>query len=296
MARRAIILAFSMGLALPVSLLAQAPRTFDSPQAAVDALIASASTNDTAGLASLFGSNGKEILTSGDPQKDKAEREEFVKLANGKRSLEPSSMNRNVMILIVGDEQWPFPVPIVRTNGKWSFDTAQGAIEMRARRIGANELDAIEICAGYVAAQDAYAGQDRDQDGMLEYAMRIMSSPGKHDGLYWEGSDALVPKGFAEAESRTGAAPKAYHGYYFRILQAQGPDAPGGPHNYVVKDSMIGGFGLAAWPAQYGVTGVHTFIVNQDGTVYEKDLGPPPAKGPVAVSVYNPDKTWTPVN
>jgi hypothetical protein len=196
------------------------------------------------------------------------------------------------MILTVGEENWPFPVPLVESNGKWRFDSAEGRVEMRARRIGSDELDAIEICAGFVGAQQAYATRIRDEHGVLEYAQQIRSSPGKHDGLYWEGADALVPEGFAEAESRGAAKPKPYHGYYFRVLKAQGPDAPGGSHNYVTKDSMIGGFALAAWPAEYGVTGIHTFIVNQDGIVYEHDMGP----GAPPLPRYNPDKSWMPVH
>jgi len=272
--------------------------TFDSPEAAMQALIDAAAKNDTGQLSALFGPNGRQILTSGDPQKDKAEREEFSRLANRKHELQPSTMNPNVRILIVGAEDWPFPVPIVQTNGKWRFETAQGAIEMRARRIGANELDAIEISAGYVEAQQAYAAQVRDQHGLLEYAQQIMSSPGKQDGLYWQGEGSLVPAGFAEAESRIGPAskPKPYHGYYFHILKSQGPDAPEGRHTYVSKESMIGGFGLVAWPAMYGVTGIHTFIVNQDGIVYERDLGRPTSNLTPPVNRYNPDKSWTPVN
>ncbi len=273
-------------------------RALIRPKRPMQALIDAAAKNDTARLAQIFGPSGKEILTAGDPQKDQAEREEFSQLVNRKHELQPSTMNPNVRILTVGAEDWPFPVPIVRTNGKWRFDTAQGRIEMNARRIGADELDAIEICSGYVEAQQAYAAQDRDADGVLEYTQRIMSSPGKQDGLYWPGEGSLVPEGFAAAESRVGAAskPKPYHGYYFRILRSQGPDAPGGQHNYLVKDSMIGGFALVAWPAEYGVTGVHTFIVNHDGIVYERDLGTPTPSSTPAVNTYNPGKSWTPVN
>lgn len=272
--------------------------TFDSPEAAMQALIDAAAKNDTAQLSALFGPNARQILTSGDAQKDTAEREEFSQLANRKHELQPSTLNSNVRILIVGSEDWPFPVPIVQTNGKWRFETAEGAVEMRARRIGADELDAIEICAGYVEAQQTYASQDRDKDGLLEYAQQIMSSPGKYDGLYWQGEGSLVPEGFAAAESRAGAAskPKPYHGYYFRVLKSQGPDAPEGQHNYLAKDSMIGGFGLVAWPAVYGVTGVHTFIVNQDGVIYERDLGRPTSNLAPSLNRYNPDKNWTPVN
>jgi Protein of unknown function (DUF2950) len=272
--------------------------TFDSPEEAVQALLKAVAGNDTAQLSALFGPNGKQILTSGDPQKDQAERTEFSQLAQRKHELQPSTLNKNVRILIVGAEDWPFPVPIVQTNGKWSFETSQGAMEMRARRIGANELDAIEICAGYVEAQRAYAAKVRDQHGVLEYAQQIKSSPGKQDGLYWQGEGSLVPEGFAEAESRASAAskPKPYHGYYFLVLKSQGPAAREGQHNYLSKDSMIGGFALVAWPANYGMSGIHTFIVNQDGIVYERDLGAHPANLTAPVNRYDPDKSWMPVN
>ena len=157
-------------------------------------------------------------------------------------------MNAALMILSIGSEDWPFPVPIVRSKDHWSFDASQGAVEMQARRVGANELDAIEICAGYVAAQMEYAAQDRDNRNMLAYAQRIVSAKGRHDGLYWEGnSESLVPRGFAEAAVETGRAAtfklRPYHGYYFRVLTARGPNTVGGQHNYIVKDSMIGGLG-----------------------------------------------------
>jgi len=269
---------------------------FDTPEAAVQALMDAVSKNDSAKLSALFGASARQVLTSGDPQKDKAEREEFSQLASRKHELQPSTMNHDVMILTVGAEDWPFPVPLLRTNGKWRFDTDQGRIEMRARRIGANELDAIEVCAGYVEAQQAYAAQDRDKNGMLKYAQQIMSSAGKHDGLYWEGEGSLVPVGFAEAESHNGPKPKPYHGYYFHILKSQGSNAPGGQHSYLSKDSMIGGFALVAWPAEYGVTGIHTFIVNQDGVVYERDFGMPTSNLAAPVNRYDPDKSWVTVN
>jgi hypothetical protein len=198
-------------------------------------------------------------------------------------------LNSAVTILAVGSEDWPFPVPIVHSKDTWYFDPSRGAVEMRARRVGTNELDTIEICASYVQAQTEYAAQVRDKHGMLEYAQRISAAQGQADTL-------SVPKAFADAAVETGKSttvkPKPYHGYYFRILQAQGPNAHGGRHNYMVKDSMIGGFGLVAWPARYGVTGVHTFIVNQDGVVYEKDLGNPATSLSTTVTSYDPDKSW----
>jgi Protein of unknown function (DUF2950) len=283
---------------LPAILCGQTPKTFDSAEAAAQALMQAAEKDDVAGLSGILGPAGKSVLTSGDAEQDKKERAEFARLARDKHELEPDEMNAAVTILAVGSEDWPFPVPIVRSKGKWSFDAAQGAVEMRARRIGANELDAIEICSGYVAAQMEYAAQDRDNHKMLAYAQHIVSAKGLHDGLYWEGnSESLVPKGFAEAAVETGRAPaaqlKPYHGYYFRVLKAQGPNAEGGQHNYVVKDWMIGGFGLVAFPAHYGASGIHTFIVNHDGSIYEKDLGNPAASASTTVIRYDPDKSWT---
>jgi len=283
---------------LPAISFGQTPKTFDSAEAAAQALMEAAEKDDVAGLSALFGPAGKDVLTSGDPQQDNKERAEFARLAHDKHQLEPDEMNAAVMILSVGSEDWPFPVPIVRNKDKWSFDASQGAVEMRARRIGAHELDAIEICAGYVEAQMEYASRDRNNHKMLAYAQRIVSAKGVHDGLYWEGdSEALVPKGFAEAAVEPGHASatdlKPYHGYYFRVLKAQGPNADGGQHNYIVKDSMIGGFGLVAFPAHYGASGIHTFIVNHDGVIYEKDLGSPATGASTTVTRYDPDKSWT---
>ncbi|MGA2435171.1 MAG: DUF2950 family protein [Bryobacteraceae bacterium] len=283
---------------LPATLFGQAPKTFDSAEAAAQALIVAAEKDDVAGLAAIFGPAGKSVLTSGDAEQDKKERAEFARLARDQHQLEPDEMNSAVTILSVGSENWPFPVPIVSSKDKWSFDAPQGAVEMRARRIGANELDAIEICSGYVAAQMEYAAQDRDNHKILAYAQHIVSAKGLHDGLYWEGnSESLVPKGFADAAVEAGrtasATRKPYQGYYFRVLKAQGPNAEGGQHNYVVKDWMIGGFGLVAFPAHYGVSGIHTFIVNHDGAIYEKDLGAPATSASTTVTGYDPDKSWT---
>jgi hypothetical protein len=283
---------------LPAISFGQTPKTFDSAEAAAQALMDAAEKDDVAGLAALFGPAGKDVLTSGDAEQDKKERAEFARLARDKHQLEPGEMNAAVMILSIGSADWPFPVPIVRSKDKWSFDASQGAVEMRARRIGANELDAIEICAGYVEAQTEYAAQDRDNHKMLAYAQHIVSAKGLHDGLYWEGSsESLVPKGFAEAAVETGRASaaklKPYQGYYFRVLKAQGPNAEGGQHNYIVKDTMIGGFGLVAFPASYGISGIHTFIVNHDGVIYEKDLGSPVTGTATTVTRYDPDKSWT---
>jgi hypothetical protein len=224
-----------------------AQERFESAEAAAQAVIDAADNHDSARLSAIFGPRGKDVLTSGDAAQDRAEQTEFARLARARHRLEIPPMNPNRVVLAIGDEDWPFPVPIVRTNGKWSFDASETPVEMRARRIGADELDAIEICYGYVEAQRKFAAEDRDKDGMLKYAPRLMSAPGRHDGLYWEGaSDPLVPEGFARAAwngaSKSGAKP--YHGYYFRVLEGQGSNAPGGAHNYFVKNKLIGGFGL----------------------------------------------------
>lgn len=255
---------------------AQAQKTFDSPEAAAQDLMDAATHNNVAELDAIFGARGKTLLSSGDPQKDQAERQEFATLAQDRHRLQQDSMDANRVILCVGSEDWPFPVPIVKKNGAWTFDSSMGSQAMKARRIGGDELDAIEICAGYAAAQLAYAQQQPVHD----YAAHIAAL------------GSLVPKEFVEA---TGANLKPYHGYYFRTLISQGPSAPGGAYRYLVTNAMMGGFALEAWPARYGVTGVHTFIVNQEGVVFEKDLGPATQAAPPVAS-YNPDATWTPVN
>lgn len=271
---------------------------FDSADAAAQALIAATANHDGARLSAIFGPQGNAILSSGNPQQDRAEQTEFSQLAQAKHQLIPDGRNPSRAILSIGDQDWPFPVPIVRSDGKWSFDASQAKVEMQARHIGADELDAVEICSGYVEAQRSYASEDRDKDGLLEYAAHMMSAAGRQDGLYWEGGgQPLVPRGLVDA---TWDGPnkklKPYHGYYFRILEGQGPNAPGGVHTYLVKNNLIGGFGLVAWPAQYGVSGIHTFIVNQDGVVYQKDIAPAPGAAPLPITRYDPDPSWVPVD
>jgi hypothetical protein len=203
------------------------------------------------------------------------------------------------VVLSIGEADWPFPIPIVRTDGKWSFDSTQAAVEMRARKIGADEIDVIEICKGYVAAQQKYAAGDGAKDGMLQYAARLNSTPGQRDGLYWEGaSEPLVPEGLAQAawDSAPGGGAKPYHGYYFRVLVEQGSNAVGGAYVYMVGGKMVGGFALVAWPAEYGVTVIHTFIVNHNGSVYEKDIEPARGKAPAPITRFDPDASWVRVD
>lgn len=273
---------------------APAQQPFDNPDSAMAALIDAAGNHDTAQLALILGPNSKSVLTSGDPAQDKAEQSEFVGLYRAKHELKPDARDPARVTVSIGDEDWPFPIPIIQRNGKWIFDSGDARIEMRARRIGTDELDAIEVCAGYVQAQKQYAAEERDKAGILMYASHMISAAGKHDGLYWQGEgEPLVPRAFAEAVwSASNPHPKPYHGYYFRILDGQGPNAPGGAHNYLVKNKLIGGFGLVAWPATYETTGIHTFIVNQDGVVYEKDIPPAPGGAPSPIARYDPDPSW----
>lgn len=275
-----------------------AQQRFDSAEAAAQALIDAVEHHDAARLSSIFGPQAKGILTSGNPAQDKDEQTEFARLARTKHRLEISPLNPNRVVLAIGEEDWPFPAPIVRRNGQWSFDASETPAEMHARKIGTHELDAIETCRGYVEAQLKFASEDRDNDGILEYAPHLITRPGRHDGLYWEGgSEPLIPVELAHAawEGAQKGEAKPYHGYYFRILVGQGQDAPGGAHNYLVKDKLMGGFGLVAWPAEYGVTGIHTFMVNQDGVVYQKDIAPVAGKPSPPITRFNPDHSWTPV-
>jgi hypothetical protein len=206
-------------------------------------------------------------------------------------------VNPDRVTLLIGTIEWPIAVPIMRKSGRWSFDIQEGKAEIRRRTIGGNELDAIEICLGYVEAQQSYAESDRDGNGVLEYAKKIVSSEGRKDGLYWPGEDSPVAAGFAKAAAQgytasPGGSPRPYHGYFYKVLLSQGPDAAGGAQDYVVHGLMIGGFALVAWPAEYGVSGIKSFIVNQDGIVYEKDLGPNTGSLAKALTRFNPDKSW----
>jgi Protein of unknown function (DUF2950) len=269
--------------------------TFATPQEAAQALIDATEHNDSAALLKVLGPDGKDIIASGDPAEDTKHREEFARSAHQKLRIDQDNPLNTT--LVIGDQEWPFPIPLVEKDGKWRFDSAKGRLEILARRVGQNELNAVDVCRGYVEAQQEYAAEDRDKDGVLKYAQKIVSSPGQHDGLYWDGV-TIVPKSFAEAaesSAKEGNKPQPYHGYYFRVLKAQGPDAQGGALSYVVKGKMIGGFALVAWPAEYGVSGIHSFIVNHHGIVYEKDLGAGSATLTKQMIRFNPDKSWRPV-
>jgi hypothetical protein len=264
--------------------------TFATPLEAIQATIDAAEHNDSAALLQLFGPDGKDILESGDPAEDRDVRAEFARSAHEKLQIETDPSNPDRVTFAVGEQDWPFPVPVIRKDGKWRLDSSGGRLEILARRVGRNELNAMEISRGYVEAQLEYASKDRDRDGILEYAQTIASSPGKPDGLYSESDPSLVTKAFAMAAGAV--KPESYHGYYFRILKSQGPEALGGAVDYLVNGKMVGGFALVAWPAEYGVSGVETFIINHEGQLFGKDLGMTTPVLARQMTRFNPDKSW----
>jgi hypothetical protein len=281
---------------------AWAQKTFSSPEEAVKAAIAAARSNNDKELLAIFGPQAKEILSSGDPVADKQRRAEFVAAYDQTNRLSTEGENR---ILIVGKQDWPFPIPVVQKGQSWMFDTEKGKQEVLNRRIGENELLTIQTMLAVVDAEREYAMKDRDRNGLLEYAQKFVSAPGKQDGLYWtaKGGEPQSPLGpimtQARAEGYRAAAPSGtpypYHGYYYRILTAQGKEAAGGAYSYLVKGKMIGGFAVVAYPAEYGNSGIMTFIVNHDGKVFQKNLGSNSASAAKSMKEYNPDKTWTEV-
>lgn len=280
---------------------ASAQKMFSSPEEAVKAAIAAARSNNDNELLAIFGPKANEILFSGDPVADKQRRAEFVAAYDQANRLSTEGEDR---ILIAGKQDWPFPIPIVKKGQSWMFDTEQGKQEVLNRRIGSNELFTIQTMLAIVDAEREYAMKDRDRNGLLEYAQKFLSDPGKKNGLYWEAKagEPESPLGPIMVQARSqgyGAkittAPGPYHGYNYRILTAQGKDAPGGAYSYFVKGKMIGGFAVVAYPAEYGNSGIMTFIVNYDGKVFQKNLGPNTAAAAKSMKEYNPDKTWTEV-
>jgi hypothetical protein len=277
-----------------------AVKTFATPRQAVDALVAAADKFDVPALEQLFGPSTKSVILSAEPAQDRQRAAEFVAKVHEKEAVSIDPKNRNRATLVIGNDAWLFPVPLVKRGARWSFDTAAGKREILYRRIGANELDAIEISRGYVEAQHEYALKKREGYDVHQYAQRIISTPGTQDGLAWKKADGTwggpvgeaVARAIAQGYSKRG---EPYHGYYFKVLKGQGPAAPLGQLDYVIKGAMIGGFALVAAPAEYGVTGIKTFIVSQDGVVYQKDLGANTANAFARMERFNPDKTWQPV-
>jgi hypothetical protein len=279
---------------------AETGKTFATPEAALAALASAVMTTNRAELHAIFGPAAEDVVNPDAVQAANEFATFATALGETNRLVRESDTRR---VLELGNDHWPFPVPIVQQNGGWFFDTAAGKDELLNRRIGGNELETLKTVRTYVQAQREYASRDRDGDDVLEYAQNLLSTPGNHDGLYWspEPDGEISPLGplvaAAQAEGyqkSTGekSGPKPFHGYCFKILTRQGMHAAGGKYDYVINGNMIGGFALAAWPSDYGDSGVMTFIVNQQGRVYQKALGPDTAKTAEAMKAYDPDKTW----
>ena len=286
-----------LGFSAPVF----AQEQFGTPEAAVEALVAAARSGDGDTILKVLGRDGKPIVSSGDPVADSNIRQDFVSAYDAKHVIEMEG--DGTQTLIIGEDDWPFPIPLINTAGRWQFDTNEGLDEILRRRIGRNELSTIQVSLAYVQAQNEYASLDPAGQGRGVYAQRIVSRPGKKDGLYWPTAEGEEPSPLgdlaaqAAAEGyKTGSAPIPYHGYYYRILTRQSAGAPGGAYDYLVKGKMKGGFALIAVPAEYGNSGIMTFIVNQDGTVFQKDLGPKTTRLVHEITAFSPDDTWTKVD
>ncbi len=278
-----------------------AQQTFASPTDAVETLVAAMRTENRKALIGILGPAARPLIWSGDRHADRQARAHFVRAYDAAHRLDRPTDTRAV--LLIGPDAWAWPIPIVQDGTRWRFDTGAGTEEILARRIGRNELRAVQVCLAYVDAQREYAETPREADGLLKYAMKFRSDPGKKNGLYWPSpaGDVPSPLGPLVAQARADGPrhhhgahgkPTPYHGYVYRILTAQGPDAPGGAYDYVVNGNLLGGFALVAFPARYGVSGIMTFLVNHEGIVYEKDLGPDTAMVTKAMQAYNPDSTW----
>jgi hypothetical protein len=298
--RAGFAFALMLAAALPSAETAMAQKTFTSPEAAADALAAAWRNGGEKQLLALFGAAGEKLVKSGDPVAERQVREKLAASYAEGHHLNAEGADKAVIIL--GKEDWPYPIPLVKQGASWRFDVAAGAEQIIERRIGRNELAAIEVCRAYVAAQRDYAA--KNSGGPPEYAMKVVSSEGKRDGLYWQspaGSEesplgplvaAAEAQGY-DAKSAEGRAP--FHGYLYKILTRQGKAARGGDRDYVVDGHLTGGFALVAFPAEYGQSGVMTFIVNQNGIVHEKNLGPETAEIAHEMSAYDPDPSWKPV-
>jgi hypothetical protein len=273
-------------------------KVFGSPEEAMKSLAEAAQAGDIKDMMAILGPEGEDIISSGDAVADKDILERFVEVYQEKADFVKEKEDR--VSVIMGKDNWPFPIPIMKMAGGWIFDTKAGREEVLNRRIGRNELRTIQVCLNYVEAQQEYASTDREQDGIIQYAQKFASDTYRRNGLYWEVAEGEIPsplgpgvvKAAAEGYRRAGGKPFPFHGYYYKILKGQGKSAPGGAYNYVINGHMVAGFALMAYPAQYGVSGIMTFIVNQNGVVYEKDLGPKTEAIAKATTLYNPDRTW----
>ena len=295
-----IICTVALLVMAPMALAATAGQTsFASPEAGIAALVEAVRMNDQPMLHAIFGPHGGKLLSSGDAVADEKSREVFLKAYGEANKLVHESDQHAT--LVIGKDEWPMPIPLVKSRDGWRFDTQQGEKEILARRIGRNELAAIKVCLAIVDAERDFAALDLDGDGIPEYAPKFVSAPGKRDGLYWETSAGeppsplgpLLAAATSEGYTGSGSRPLApYHGYFYRILTKQGKDAPGGAYDYFVKGKMIGGLAVIAYPARYGASGVMSFMVNHDGMVYEKNLGKNTVVIASKMTTFNPDASW----
>jgi hypothetical protein len=271
---------------------ADGPTQFASTEEAAKALIAALEKNDDAALRALVGPGNEDIVQSGGDATVAADRRKFLDAA--KQELDFDTLDDGRVVIVVGVSEWPLPIPLVPKDGKWTFDAASARDEILARRIGANELDAIQICRDYAEAQVAYASRDHDGDKVREYAQKILSTPGQRDGLYWETKEGEEPSPFADSALPVEEATKTepFNGYFWKVLTAQGANAPGGAHSFVINGNMIAGFALVGTPAKHRNTGVMTFLVSHHGTIYEKDLGPGGLEAVKALTAFDPDASW----
>jgi hypothetical protein len=293
-----VMIGISLITAVPI--LAASQITFATPEAAVDALIAANRDNDLTKLLAILGPDGEKLIHSGDSVADRRGRKLFVAAYDEAHKLDREGDDKAA--LIVGADEWPLPIPLVRENAHWRFDTKAGADEILNRRIGRNELDVIEVCRAFVEAQHEYAAKRLGPNGAAEYAQHFMSRIGQRDGLYWpaKAGEEESPLGPLIARAQTAGyrpgtphqRPRPYYGYYFHILTQQGPNAPGGAKDYVVNGRMTGGFALIAYPATHGDSGIMTLIVNQDGIVYQKNFGPDTTNIAARITQYDPDASW----
>ena len=294
------ICALALIVMAPITLAATAgPKSFASPEAGIAALVEAVKVDDQPMLHGILGSHGSKLTSSGDAVADRQNRETFLKAYGEAHKLVLEGNTKAT--LVIGQDEWPMPIPLVKSDGGWRFDTQQGEKEILARRIGRNEMAAIQVCLAIGDAEREYATLDLDSDGIPEYAPKFVSAPGKRDGLYWQTKtdDPLSPLGpllataTQEGYTRSASRPLApYHGYFYRILTRQGKDAPGGAYDYFVNGKMIGGFAVIAYPARYGASGIMSFLVNHDGVVYEKDLGKNTAAIASKMTTFNPDASW----
>jgi hypothetical protein len=283
---------------LPVSAQEVKQKVFGSPEEAMKTLVETVKAGDRKGMMAILGPEGEDIIDSGDKVADKNAQQQFLKAYQEGVDFVKEKEDRASVIL--GNDHWPLPIPIVKKGDGWVFDTKAGKEEMINRRVGRNELTAIQVCLAYVEAQREYASTDRERDGIIQYAQKVWSDPYRRNGLYWEAGEGELPspigpfvaQATTKGYTKKGDKPIPYYGYYYKILKGQGMSAPGGAYQYVINGHMVAGFALVAWPAEYDVSGVMTFIVNQNGAVYQKDLGLKTGELAKAMTLYNPDRTW----